>query len=450
MCVYGVYVKTVFPKHPFPVTPSPSISPAAHSHHLGTHGTPKRNAAMAPPPPARKYGAPLFFCSFAPKSSSDAAEVVLGGGGGASSTGVANRLLLVRVEDNAGVKGGPHKERLESDPASELHTGNVTAVGGTLVPTKDYFIAVLSGGDGLVKYRLKSGEGDKKEFQKIDVADREKLKSFKQAEIKVATSDSTGTHVAVGYSSGKIVVYETGTFREVKSFDPSKHSEVLPEKGGVMNLCYTPCDGKLVVVRDNGTAFVWDHAAKKKTEKKESKKKSAEVAKVPGDGGMYRGCCSFEGGDGSSLFCLGVNGKDRRSKVSMWCVGGLGTGARRLVSRHAHNSAITALAGCSGAEQGRGRLVATACSEGDICIYSADHKMAVLHRVSNAHMIFVTNLAFSPDGRRLVSCSADAGARITNITKTGRQVGMEHNIFLALVALLLALLLTAVRVYLRQ
>ena len=65
-------------------------------------------------------------------------------------------------------------------------------------------------------------------------------------------------------------------------------------------------------------------------------------------------------------------------------------------------------------------------------------------------MIFVTNLAFSPDGRRLVSCSADAGARITNITKTGRQVGMEHNIFLALVALLLALLLSAVRVYLRQ
>ena len=391
---------------------------------------------MAPPPPARKFGAPLFFCTFT--DSSDGTEVVLGGGGGASSTGVANRLLLVPVEENETSKGaasGPHKYQLECDPSSELHTGSLTVVSGTWVEKKPYFLSVLSGGEGLVKYKLDRGKDGKKEFAQLKY-DKAKLASLKQAEIKTVVSNNAGTQVAVGFDTGKIVVYDVEGLESLRTFDPEKHEKVLPSKGGIMSLCFTPCDSKLIAVKDNGTAFIWDQAPKE-TKKKAKKKGSSVVTKFPTDAGLFRGCHAWEASNAKTYFSLGVNGKNRRSNVSTWVLTGKDAKiAAMQTSRPAHNAAITALAGSR-----TNKLVATASSEGEICVYSLEHKLALLQRVPNAHMIFVTNLGFSVDGKRLVSCSADAGARILTITKTGDQIAMERNLLIALLFLVIALLL---------
>jgi len=383
--------------------------------------------------------------------------VVLGGGGGASSTGVANRLLLVPVQPNDAVKGGPHKDQLKSDPASELHTGDITTVSGTWVQNKPYFVAVLSGGAGLSKYKLGKGADGKEEFREVEV-DGGKAESFKQAEIKTVASNASGTRIAVGYNTGKIVIYDTETMGEIRSFDPEKHEDVLPPKGGIMNLCYSPCGGKILVVKDSGVAFVWESGAgapaspskKKKKHSKDKKSNSgsagggATVVKFPQDLGTFRGCYAFQGGDGKPLFCLGVNCKDRKSRVSTWRIAG-GSHAARQVFRYAHGAAMTALAGHSGEATGN-RLVATASSEGDVCVFSAgESSLTALHRVSNAHMIFVTDLSFSRDGRRLVSVSADAGARITCVTRSAKQIAMQRHILLALLPLLVALIIALVR-----
>ena len=193
------------------------------------------------PPPARKFGAPLFFCTFT--DSSDGTEVVLGGGGGASSTGVANRLLLVPVEENETSKraaSGPHKYQLECDPSSELHTGSLTVVSGTWVEKKPYFLSVLSGGEGLVKYKLDQGKDGKKEFAQLKY-DKAKLESLKQAEIKTVVSNNAGTQVAVGFDTGKIVVYGVEGLESLRTFDPEKPTELSPPNQTTHYTKHVPC-----------------------------------------------------------------------------------------------------------------------------------------------------------------------------------------------------------------
>ena len=409
---------------------------------------------MAPPPQARKFGAPLFFCTFT--ESSD--EVVLGGGGGSSSTGVANRLLLVKTEaegkrTGTGTGTGAHQCRLECDPAGELHTGAFTCVNGTWVKSKQYFISVMSGGDLLVKYRLdrrsKGEKDDELQFRKIDI-DRSKTKSIQGAEVKSIASNFTGAQVAVGLDTGKIVIFETDKMEQVRFFDPNKHSQV-PPKGGVMNLSYSSCGTRVVAVKDNGFAFIWDTTSGKK------KTKATPVTPFESatPGGMFRGCYSYSLSKDTSktFFCLGENVKGK-SFLTTWSMEKGGKkGSKLLLTRKvpAHQSALTALAGYSSpirkgkgtasSAKGEKHLVATACSEGEIAVYSLEHGLTCLVRVPNAHMIFVTNLAFSNDGGRLVSVSADAGARITSIVRTGDQVARERQLKYAVMFLLLAMII---------
>ena len=167
-------------------------------------------------------------------------------------------------------------------------------VKGAWVATKPNFMAVMSGGDGLAKYRLTGGaakqgegkEGEGKEggqatkvgFEKVALGE-DKTRSFKQAEIKVVASNSDGTRVAVGFATGKIVIYETGEMGEFLAFNPAKHY-LVPDEGGVMNLCYSPCGKKLGVVKDDGFAFVWDTAASQAVAKSKKKKKGAQAPRV--------------------------------------------------------------------------------------------------------------------------------------------------------------------------
>merc|ERR1719263_573667 len=113
-----------------------------------------------------------------------------------------------------------------------------------------------------------------------------------------------------------------------------------------MSLAYTPCGTKVVAVKDNGSAFVWDPSAlsKKKKKKEGGGKAGTPVVKFPQDGGMFRGCFALDGKDNKCLFCLGVNGKGKKSQVTSWSLADEGSRVLRHVARHAHNSAITALA----------------------------------------------------------------------------------------------------------
>ncbi len=83
--------------------------------------------------------------------------------------------------------------------------------------------------------------------------------------------------------------------------------------------------------------------------------------------------------------------------------------------------------------------MAAGSSEGDIAVFSLPNLSKVM-KVRGAHMIFVTDLAFSNDGKQIVSVSADAGARITTVTK-------ESN---AMYMLMLLIVLVIIVMYMRS
>ena len=54
----------------------------------------------------------------------------------------------------------------------------------------------------------------------------------------------------------------------------------------------------------------------------------------------------------------------------------------------------------------------------DLCQISlSSGNFNVVRKSVKAHMVFVTDIAFSQDGKHVLSASADASARVTDITK---------------------------------
>ena len=109
-------------------------------------------------------------------------------------------------------------------------------------------------------------------------------------------------------------------------------------------------------------------------------------------------------------------------------------------SRRAMPEPLTSLA----LSPGNGRLLAAGGAEGSLVMLSTK-TLAPLRRVRNAHMVFVTGLAFSPSGRTLASLSADASARCT-LAPPRRSVGyalmrilIAFLVHLAIVSLILHL-----------
>jgi WD40 repeat protein len=65
------------------------------------------------------------------------------------------------------------------------------------------------------------------------------------------------------------------------------------------------------------------------------------------------------------------------------------------------------------------RYLAIGSSEGDISIVDAAN-LSVCQKLKRAHMIFVTSMEFSPNGRAILSVSADSSARVTAVEPVRR------------------------------
>lgn len=389
---------------------------------------------------SRKFGAPLFFCSFT--QSED--EVILGGGGGSSSTGVANRLLLVDVEKDVATKNtkgqdrNPGRNQLEENPKSEIHTGDSAVISGAFISSKKTIVCGMTGEESIHLYKLSpkgKGKQDKRAFEKVQISDQV---AKTHVEIKVITASADGSKFAVGLLTGEIYVYQIEGLKTLISSN-SDASGKSSSISGVMNLFFTPDGSSLIIVRDSGRAFYWNFSNKNKSKSMEEISTPKNKVKT-----MLRGCYACKENSKSLSIYAGVNQRGR-SSVAKWILES-DKDASKLTYRKqvfAYKSAITVLTGSSPGDQentskGATNLIATGSSEGDVTIYCA-RTLAKRVKVQSAHMIFVTNLAFSPDGKRLVSVSADAGARITTVVRSPSNIPVQLllAIFFALIAFLL-------------
>jgi len=128
-------------------------------------------------------------------------------------------------------------------------------------------------------------------------------------------------------------------------------------------------------------------------------------------------------------FVVGMN-KGGTSFLRTFALGSDKLTSRRKVK--AFDTRVSALAGL-------GSLVAVGSSEGDIAVFSLPNLSRVM-MVRSAHMIFVTDLAFSNDGKQVVSVSADAGARITTVTKASKVMYILVSFILAFILLIMIIM----------
>ena len=417
---------------------------------------------------SRKFGAPLFFCAFVEGES----QVVLGGGGGASSTGVANRLLLVAAEGGGGSgkegegkgkgspgRGVPRVAQLESDPCGETHTGDAAVVGGAWLPDRSECVCVVSSKEGLRRYRLRSAKaGHAKGFDAVSIPSAH-AESFRRAEVKCVAASARGTRIAVGFADGRLSVCDAGTLAQVAE---RPASDGAASGAAIASVCMSARGDHVVAVRADGTAFLW--AVPKAKGAKGATATSPVVPfaspKAAGSRAAYRGCFVCDDANGALSVGLGWN-SGGRSHIVRWKLipkakpgGGAGAAwhVKRAAMRLAHTSPLTILCGFDPAgappsapnSAGPRAMLGTGSTEGDVGVFDAT-TLARLHSVPGAHMIFVTHMAFSPTGARVASVSADAGARIDDVSAARRGGGRAAlpewvvQLFIAIVVLLLAL-----------
>ena len=155
--------------------------------------------------------------------------------------------------------------------------------------------------------------------------------------------------------------------------------------------------------------------------------------------GQLRGCAF---GRGEELFtAYNPAGKQGRPVLLRWDLQSDAPPRRSAATAH-RVGRVCALAawGTPGAPRS---LVATGSTEGEVCLFDGE-RLAPLRRVPGAHMIFVTELAFSECGRWAVSVSADAGARCHAVPEGGAG-GLVSGLPLLLLLLLLLAAALALR-----
>lgn len=411
---------------------------------------------------ARKYGAPLFACGFAAGEGEAAGGgggglVAVAGGGGAGSTGVANRVLLLGFQ-------GPDGE-LAADPLAEASTGKVAPARGAAPrggPAPRPFAVALAGGDlksFLPARAAPAGQGEGQGQGEGEAAaswalaaDPSPRAAALGAEVKAlgfapaAAGGGVSPLLAAGIEGGKVAVLAWPALGEPRAL------LTLPkEAGDPASVALGPLPGdseegeagwRLVAVvgqRGRLWAFLLSPDGRRSAplppqgegEGQQAPRALAAPAAL-GEGQLRGGAF----GRGEELFtAFNPAGKQGRPVLLRWDLRGGRPPQRSGAAHRAGRICALAAWGVPGAPRS---LVATGSTEGEVCLFDGE-RLAPLRRVQGAHMIFVTELAFSEDGKWAVSVSADAGARCHAVPEGPAGGGLLAGLPLLLIVVMLIL-----------
>ncbi|KAL2611024.1 hypothetical protein R1flu_022716 [Riccia fluitans] len=362
---------------------------------------------------SRKYDLPLFCAAWtgavAPKPGSEKAEgaevegevaesrapvvagvghVVFGGGGGDRKSGLKNKLLLANYDFSSDVLSEAiHTLSTDDDPPYRLavHPGSNEIVCSV---SKDCRLVELNAEED-VKLEL-----SKKVVQPLQNIGEQNCLVFNRDGTRLATGGEDGHLRVFEWPSLKLVLDKPGAHTAVKDIDFSLDGSMLVSTG------------------DDGPCRVWDLS-----------KDSVVTSLSPSKGGTL-GFCRFSR-DGTKPFLFVTMREGGRGVISIWDT----TTWKKRTSRRLSEDPISAFS-----ISPDGRFLAIGTSEGDMKVVSAKN-LAVIQQVKNAHMVFVTSMEFSPNGRALLSVSGDSSARITVIADLSKGEGWRVYLLILLVLL---------------
>ncbi|CAH8353268.1 unnamed protein product [Eruca vesicaria subsp. sativa] len=334
-------------------------------------------------------------------SSTSKSCIVLAGGGGEGRSGIANVILICRVD-------------LDTKSLLEQPMGKLVL--GTDLP---YRMAVHPRGGGLVCALPNSCK--RFDWENI-MSPREGDLGSEEGEEVIKELKDVGQQLALAFNQEGSVLAAGGEDGTLRIFEWPSMKTILDESkahGSVKNLTFSE-SGKFLVSLGGPLCRVWDVKA------------SAAIASLSKEKDEMFAYCRFSVDNaGNEVLYIAAN-TERGGSIITWDT----TTWKRRRSKLMKNYSISAFN-----VSADGKLLALGNMEGDVLIIDST-KMKTHQLVKKAHLGLVTALSFSPDSRCLVSVSFDSRAKLTVIEKTSEKHGVNW-----LVMFLLCVLLYVVSYY---
>jgi|TARA_B110000977_G_scaffold160592_1_gene205047 prolactin regulatory element-binding protein len=402
-------------------------------------------------PNTKKFGMPLYASAWV-----DGRTVLVAGGGGKKSSGIPNRVCVATFDGDT-----------LSDPLFVCHTDETAPQALVMFPDASRVLCVF-GGDVAVYDVSPNPDADGSESNQLGedevsdpppeansaaaktpciiaparlAADGTAFRSqIASCDIKCAAFSSCGGKLAVGLEDGRVALceFENG---DDKTSSLKLTTTIGKHSDSVTSLSFSRDDKLLVTTSSESAvshdgAVVWSLATNEKVTAlspsalvenavAKSRKKKARHQKTIAS---YRHC-RF---DNSSYGIVTVLNIDGEGFVMQWQHDVSSNNWTAVRSARATRDPIS-----SAATSPDGQAVACGTAEGAVVVVDVQ-KLKVMTTDKNAHMIFVTTMAFSVDSQFLVSGSADASAR----GAVARKVSPVAAIARIVVALALLVLVT--------
>jgi len=353
----------------------------------------------------RKFGAPLYAAAFPAAN-----YVLVGGGGGKGNHGLKNRIILAKYGLAAAAPNTAASSKASPTLSDQLAEFTCPEEIRALAMHPSGSLAVAAVGSlGLVAVGVDVKIDGAEKITKTDIT----LPSC--GEVKSLAFSADGAMLAAGTEDGLVHVWSwppdaSGRpLVEVCAADGGK-----PHKDGnaIQSVCFSTDGARLLTSGEDDTAVLWNIAPASSDDKGEVPRAKPIHVYRSAKGGTLKGARFASAGDAAVdnriAMCL------NRAGVSYAAV--FDAESARML----HEGKISADPASSFAASANGRLLAFGTVEGELVVVSSD-RLILRRRHKGAHMIFVTGLVFGPSGDTVLSVSADAGARVTQLAPASRK-----------------------------
>jgi len=361
-----------------------------------------------PAPNVKKFGAPLYASAWI-----DDRVALVAGGGGKKSSGIPNRVMQASFDS------------VElTEPLASVHTDETAPQVLCAHPYGAELLVAFSGDVAVYVVTANDASTQLAETEESDAPPPEASAPYRisprdldessgaatrvtlaTCDVKCAAFSPDGASLAVGLESGEVRLFAWPTLEPSGTRLDGSHADA------VNGVAFSP-DGTTLLstssetVKDGRGPAVWNVStgAKIATLVDETREKAAGKARF---GRQYRFCGFAPCG---SFALVGLNDGGEGHVCKWACDTWKPHGKPQRVTREP----LSAMA-----FDPTGRTVACGDSEGHVMIVDAK-TLATKKTIKGAHMIFVTTMAYSPDGCVVLSGSADASACCTVVSRGPR------------------------------
>ena len=358
-----------------------------------------------PAPNVKKFGAPLYASAWI-----DDRVALVAGGGGKKSSGIPNRVMQASFDS------------VElTEPLASVHTDETAPQVLCAHPYGAELLVAFSGDVAVYVVTANDASTQLAETEESDAPPPEASAPYRisprdldessgaatrvtlaTCDVKCAAFSPDGASLAVGLESGEVRLFAWPTLEPSGTRLDGSHADA------VNGVAFSPDGTSLLstsseTVKDGRGPAVWNVStgAKIATLVDETREKAAGKARF---GRQYRFCGFAPCG---SFALVGLNDGGEGHVCKWACDTWKPHGKPQRVTREP----LSAMA-----FDPTGRTVACGDSEGHVMIVDAK-TLATKKTIKGAHMIFVTTMAYSPDGCVVLSGSADASACCTVVSR---------------------------------